>query len=150
MPDRAVEVSTEVPGSLPLDLLEAAVLYTLEAEGAGDVEISLALVSDATIERLNREYLSREGTTDVISFPLEQPGAPLVGDVYVCVPQAERQAAELGIPLREELLRLAIHGTLHALGYEHPEDSGRDESAMFRRQEEILAALLDRGRGGSY
>ena len=103
---------------------------------------AIAFLPDAEIARLNLEYLGHEGPTDVISFQLPDPGDRIVGDIYIGAEQAERQAAELGAGHGEELLRLAIHGTLHILGYEHPEDDGREESVMYHRQEELLAALL--------
>lgn len=114
----------------------------LAAEGAGAAEVSIALLPDAEIAAMNAQYLSHDGPTDVISFPLEQPGAPLVGDVYIGAEQAARQAGEHGATPREELLRLAIHGTLHVLGWEHPEGDDRADSEMYRRQEELLAAFL--------
>jgi probable rRNA maturation factor len=63
--------------------------------------------------------------------------------------QAARQAAELGVPLDEELLRLVIHGTLHVLGYDHPDsDEERAGSPMYRRQEALLTELLAAERAG--
>lgn len=142
----SVEVSLPEGGAVPLDEEEVVelVLSVLGAEGVGEAEISIALVGDDEIAALNQEYLNHEGPTDVISFPLPAPGGVRVGDVYVGAAQAERQAAELGVPYREELLRLVVHGTLHVLGHEHPEDEGRSESPMYRRQEELLGAFLAR------
>ena len=54
---------------------------------------------------------------------------------------AEREARAQGIPRREELIRLVVHGTLHALGRDHPEGAGRTRSAMWRRQERYVEAL---------
>jgi probable rRNA maturation factor len=144
MAEWSVEVTVdagEVPDTLVQEL-EGVVRRTLEAEAAGDAEISLTLVSDDKISELNQRYLSHEGPTDVLSFPMEQPGGTLVGDIYLGIEQGARQAAELDVPLREELLRLAIHGTLHVLGWEHPEEGDRPGSEMYRRQEEILASHL--------
>jgi probable rRNA maturation factor len=151
MPSWIVDVSVE-EGEVSADLLselESAVLATLAAESAPDAEISVALVSDDAISRLNREYLSHDGPTDVISFALEAvPGGVGGGDIYIGLGQAERQAGEEGLSTREELLRLAIHGTLHVLGWEHPEeDADRAKSEMYRRQEAILSRLLAPGVG---
>ncbi len=121
-----------------LAALERAAIATLEAEGAGEVDLSVALLDDAAISRLNREFLSHEGPADVISFPLSQPGLPLVGDIYIGIEQANRQARELGINPDEELVRLVVHGTLHVLGWDHPAGDDRAESPMYRRQEEIV------------
>ena len=140
MPEWSIDASAEdetFPDSL-LAEIEAVALWTLSSEGAPDTELSIALVGDVTIASLNEQYLSHTGPTDVISFPLDDTGGRLVGDVYIGVAQAERQAAELGIPLREELLRLTIHGTLHVLGWDHPEGEG---SGMYARQEEILGSF---------
>lgn len=131
------------------DLLEAGVRAVLDSTSIPEAEISVTLVDDARIRELNRRYLDRDRPTDVLAFPLYQGGEPVVGDVYVGVDQARRQAPEHGVPLGEELLRLAVHGTLHVLGYEHPEgdeegggESVREESAMFGLQEELVAAVL--------
>jgi probable rRNA maturation factor len=64
-----------------------------------------------------------------------------VGDVYVCAWVAEREARSRGIPVREELIRLVVHGTLHVLGLDHPEDERRSRSPMWRRQERYVDAL---------
>jgi probable rRNA maturation factor len=139
----AVHVDPGVELPFAPDRVRAAVEFVLRAEAAEQAEVSVALVGDDRIAELNRQYLDRDGPTDVISFPLGLPGQPLVvGDIYIGAAQAERQAADLGVPLDEEVLRLAVHGTLHVLGYDHPEDEDRDASPMYRRQEKLLVALL--------
>lgn len=144
--DLDVEVSVGDGVSVPLDAerVEAAVRHVLAAEGIGVAEISVALLGDDEIAALNQEYLGHEGPTDVISFALHDDGEPPLGDVYVGVPQAVRQAADFGATPANEVLRLAIHGTLHVLGYDHPKDEARADSAMFRRQESLLAEFLAR------
>jgi probable rRNA maturation factor len=77
----------------------------------------------------------------VLAFTLGE-GSDVVGDVYVGVEQARRQADEFDVPLREELARLAIHGTLLVLGHDHPEGPERSSSDMFDLQERILGELL--------
>jgi probable rRNA maturation factor len=138
-----VEVSLGEGVALPLreEAVERAVRATLRAEGHDDAELSVAFLDDAAITSLNREYLDHDRPTDVISFALHGEGEPPLGDVYVGVDQALRQAGELGVDPREELLRLAVHGTLHVLGWDHPEGEERLDSEMFRRQEEILRTL---------
>lgn len=144
--DLDVEVSVDEGISPPLDAeqVEAAVRHVLAAEGVGAAEISVALLGDDEIAALNQEYLGHEGPTDVISFALHDEGEPPLGDVYVGVAQAVRQAADFGATPADEVLRLAIHGTLHVLGYDHPKDDGRADSEMFRRQESLLAGFLAR------
>ena len=124
---------------IPLEEVERAVAAVLDAEGVAEAEVSVAFVSDEEIAALNERFLSHEGVTDVISFPLHLPGGAPLGDIYVGAEQAVRQAPG---DARDEILRLAIHGTLHILGYEHPEDGDREGSPMYLRQEELLAAFL--------
>ena len=126
--------------------VEAAVRAALagqELVSPHDAEVSVTFVDDDAIARLNEEWLGRGGPTDVISFGLG--GEPLVADVYVSVETARENASAYRVPLREELLRLVLHGVLHAAGHDHPEGGGRERSEMFRLQERLLARLLGDG-----
>lgn len=128
---------------LPADRIRELVKATLESERVRDALVSIAFIGTDTMSRLNREFLSHRGPTDVISFALGRRDGllPVIGDIYVCPRVAERNAKRLGIPVREELARLVIHGTLHILGLEHPEGDGRFSSPMWRKQERILESL---------
>ena len=119
------------------------VIATLKAEHVDDALISVAFVGSEMMARLNRQFLSRDGPTDVISFGLtrHRDALPAVGDIYICPRVAERNAKSVGIPLAEELARLVVHGTLHVLGYDHPEGERRTSSAMWKRQERILESV---------
>ncbi len=145
--DLIVEVSVAPGVSPPVDAgrVEAAVRHVLGAEGVEEAEISVALLDDAAIAAMNQEYLEHEGPTDVITFAMHEGDEPPLGDIYVGVEQAVRQSAEFGATPAEEVLRLAVHGTLHVLGYEHPEGAERVESEMFIRQEELLRSFLSSG-----
>ena len=116
------------------------VAATLRAERVRDALISIAFVGETTISRLNREFLSHQGSTDVISFGLSRTGnsAPVIGDIYICPEIARRNARALRVSVREELARLVVHGTLHILGYDHPDGERRLSSKMWKRQERIL------------
>ena len=138
-----IHVDDETFPGAPVTLIERAVRRALEAEGRGEVEISVALLPDAEMRRLNKEFLDKDHTTDVLAFTLSGAGNTTVGDVYVGYDQAVRQSAEVGVPLREELARLAIHGTLHVLGYDHPQGLDRAESPMFQLQERLLKGTLE-------
>jgi probable rRNA maturation factor len=140
-----VDVSVE-SGRLGVSraVIERAVRAALRAGGIRDAVISLAFVSNRTIARLNRTHLGHRGVTDVISFgypPAADP-APLVGDVYVGLEVARAAARARGISAREELVRLAVHGTLHVVGYDHPDGEARTSSAMWRAQERIVRRVL--------
>ena len=107
-----------------------------------DAEVSLTLLDDDGIAALNQQWLKHDGPTDVISFPLYEPGESVVGDVYVGFDQVVRQAQENDASVREELARVAIHGTLHVLGYDHPVGAARVRSAMWKRQEKIVREVM--------
>lgn len=108
----------------------------LEAAGKADAVLSVSLVRDAAIRKLNREYRNKDRPTDVLSFPL---GGRLLGDVVISVQTAKRQAAEYDAPLQREIERLLIHGILHLLGHDHHR---RDERARMVREERRLAAAI--------
>jgi probable rRNA maturation factor len=116
------------------------VLAWERAPRASRVEITL--LSRDAMRRLNRRATGRRGLTDVIAYALPQPDGRLIGDVYICPAVAARAARNgTGSSGEEELVRLAVHGTLHVLGYDHPEGPGRMQSAMWRRQERYVQKL---------
>jgi len=122
-------------------------------EGARGARVELTLLDAAAMRRLNRRTSGRRGLTDVIAFALPQPNGTLLGDVYICPAAASNwvngraRGKGTGENVDEELLRLAVHGTLHVLGYDHPLGSGRTRSALWRRQERYVRRLV-RGQGG--
>lgn len=121
----------------------------LRAEKVRRARLSIAFVDDTRIARLNRRHLGHRGPTDVISFALSDASEGLVGDIYIAPGVARRNAAEQGLPVRDELRRLVVHGMLHVLGYDHPEGAGRYESPMWVRQEQLVRKLVRRSATGS-
>jgi probable rRNA maturation factor len=103
-------------------------------EGARRLRVDLTLLDPAAMRRLNRRATGRRGVTDVIAYAMPQPDGSVLGDVYICPSVAGH----------EELVRLAVHGTLHVLGYDHPAGPGRTRSTMWRRQERYVRRLLRR------
>lgn len=102
-------------------------------------ELSITLLTDVEIQELNLRFLGHDRTTDVLSFSLGDDDG-LLGDVYVAPDEVLRNSVAHSVPHREEALRVVIHGTLHALGLDHP-DERREESDMFRLQERLLRSL---------
>ncbi len=100
-------------------------------------ELSVAFLSETEMRRINRERRKKDKVTDVLSFSFVGP--VLIGEVLICYPQAKRQAAERGHTVREEVLDLLIHGTLHVLGFDH--ETPRDAEEMLPLQQRILNAL---------
>lgn len=141
----AIDISSSVRRlSVSRARVKEAAVAALKAERAKDAMLSITFVGQAAMSHLNRRYLGHHGATDVISFGLGRVGrrGAVVGDVYICAEVARENARRQGIPAGEELLRLVVHGTLHVLGHEHPTGAGRTTSAMWRKQERILARVL--------
>ena len=124
-----------------VERLVQAVLDDLAVEGA--CSLSVCIVGDDEIRRLNRDHRGLDEVTDVLSFPVDglDPLPPdmerELGDVVISIAQARRQAAEAGVTEVEELTSLVVHGVLHLAGFDHETDAGE----MFERQDRLLATL---------
>ena len=136
-----IHVNAPRGAPVPRRLVDRAVRATLGREGVGRAEVSVTFVGDAGIAELHDRYLGRAGVTDVLAFALHDDGEDPLGDVYVGYAQARRQAADAGIEADREMARLAVHGTLHVLGYDHPAGPERAVCDMYRVQEEVLRGL---------
>jgi probable rRNA maturation factor len=82
--------------------------------------ISITFCDDKYMKKLNSKYRGKNKTTDVLSFEFGDKDK-IIGDIYISVPTAKKQAKEYNVSLMDEILRLANHGTLHVLGYTHKE-----------------------------
>ncbi|MDQ7092292.1 rRNA maturation RNase YbeY [Desulfosporosinus sp. PR] len=116
--------------------------------GADEAEVSLILVDDRRIHELNREYRGVDRPTDVLSFALQEETEDepelefeddMLGDIVISVPRAREQALEYGHSFEREIVYLAVHGTLHLLGYDHEDDE--DKQKMRAKEEEIMTVL---------
>ena len=112
-------------------LREAARAWVRAAES-----ISLSLVTDREMRQINRAWRAQDKPTDVLSFPLLEPGA--LGDVVISLETARRQARAGGWPLRTELRRLLAHGIAHCRGHDH--GSRREARRMAAAEEAMLGA----------
>ncbi|MEN6419566.1 MAG: rRNA maturation RNase YbeY [Clostridiaceae bacterium] len=141
-----IDLQTEleqVPKSA-LELIRRVVTAALENGGVrGDVCV---LITDAEeIQSLNRTYRKIDRVTDVLTFPAWEGEAILcprdeyLGDIAICYERAVEQAEEYNHSLERELAFLAVHGSLHLMGYDHM--TSEDEKNMFGKQEEILLSL---------
>jgi probable rRNA maturation factor len=159
----------------PVDLDRWATLArsVLEDRGVkGDAEVSLLFVDADSIAALNREFLHKDGPTDVLSFPIEDEPAPggrfpdlggtgpgdpvtpappaLLGDVVLCPEVAARNAETHGVPYDDEMALLVVHGLLHLMGMDHEVEA---EAERMERLERTLLARFHRpatagGAGG--
>lgn len=113
------------------------------ASARGDVAI--ALVTDARMRALNRQYRRKDYATDVLSFAGDGPS---LGDLVIARGVAARQAREAGHSVQSELRLLALHGLLHLLGYDHdhPDDRGRMArlESRLRKQGGLRSGLIER------
>jgi len=126
--------------------LRTAVTVTLRHERVKPpVEVTLLLTDDDQLQALNKEYRGINQPTDVLSFeggetmPGMKEDDPYLGDIVISLPMAERQAKQGGHSLKSELQLLAVHGTLHLLGFDHEEPEEKDR--MWWAQASILAQL---------
>ena len=128
---------------LELDILEKYVRYVVEKLELENAIFNFILVGEEEILRLNRDYRKVDRVTDVITFALEDgdnfqnPEFRTLGDVYICIPVAYKQALLYGHSRIREICFLATHGILHLLGYDHMEKE--EEKVMFSLQEELLS-----------
>ncbi len=109
-------------------------------------EISIILVNDDKIRKLNKEYRGKDKPTDVLAFPQDEEalgdkGGRLLGDVVVSVETARRQAREHFLSDEEELILLVVHGALHLLGYDH-DRSIKDKKKMQKITKKIFSRIF--------
>lgn len=130
--------------------IREAIERTLEYENFPyDAEVSLTFCDNEYIRKLNKEYRGKDTPTDVLSFPMYEDGnfppdeclvlAPL-GDIVISVERAREQAKELSNSTEREICFLAIHSTLHLLGYDH-EKSKEDDERQCEAQREIISEM---------
>ena len=122
-----------------------AILQLLKQD---DAELSIALIGNAEIRKLNAQYRKKDYATDVLSFPA---GEGLPTDRWRCSAMSlfrstrrENRRAERGRTLDQEMVTLLIHGIVHLLGYDH-ERSAKDARVMKRLENKIYRALCERG-----
>ena len=108
-----------------------------------DMELSVLLVNDDKIRKLNAEYREIDRATDVLSFPQSVDGkldSFLLGDIVISTETAWKQAKEHGLSFEEELVLLLIHGSLHLIGYDH--EKSYQEALKMRRKTRSLFKII--------
>ncbi|MCR4593663.1 MAG: rRNA maturation RNase YbeY [Clostridiales bacterium] len=131
-------------------------VLTLE-EFDGNAEVSVTIVDDDEIQKLNKQYRNIDRSTDVLSFPMGEngeydinhdTGAKILGDIVISIQHAYDQAEKYGHSLQREIGYLTVHSMLHLLGYDH-EDGGL-EAVRMREKEEAVLTQMGLKRNGSY
>ncbi|GIV20519.1 MAG: endoribonuclease YbeY [Armatimonadota bacterium] len=131
--------------------MRRAIRLLLRQEGCSKGDVSIVWTDDEEIRALNRIYRGKDEPTDVLSFSLREASAeetvvdlssleeePPLGEVYISIPTALRQAQAGGRTLEEEVAFLAVHGVMHLLGYEDETQQGYEQ--MYRRGWEVVQA----------
>jgi probable rRNA maturation factor len=137
------------------DLHRLAEIIMSEEGYPDDAEVTLLFVDEREMSSYNKRFLSREGPTDVLAFPVEEllpgvvpdhdaQGPPLMlGDVVVAPAYVRRQAEGHGVSFEDEMALMVTHGILHLLGYDHVEE---DEAQRMEERERELLALVGKDR----
>lgn len=131
-------------------LIIKAANTVLSMEKVSDnVEVSIALVDDIYIQKLNHQYRNINAPTDVLSFAMRETvegenslnvyEEELLGDVVISLERAKSQALEYGHSFQREVGFLVVHGILHLLGYDH--ESEEEKVVMRQKEEEILKTI---------
>lgn len=125
-------------------IIKKAIQMTLESVERPDVDVTLQMTNNEEMRQINLTYREIDHTTDVLSFNQDyvdpETHRYYLGDILISVEQAQSQAQDNNHSLSEECAFLAIHGTLHLLGYDHSNHPEKDE--MWEKQDELFRALF--------
>ncbi len=148
-----IEIDDAIDDAIDVAAIRAAVIATLRRAGDSAAALTVVLTTDEYVRSLNAHYRGVDAPTDVLSFAAhdELAGAPMLavaeeaaaemagylGDLIIAYPYAAHQAEQFRNSVTAELQLLAVHGTLHLLGYDHDDDAAEQE--MWSLQEEVLA-----------
>ena len=162
----AIYGDADIDERIDKDFIHEAAVYLISSELLGEMSeealdraselplyIGVSLVSEDEIKDINRDFRGIDKVTDVLSFPQFESTDEILaeiegdealvdiplGDVVICLDQAERQSKEYGTSIRREVTYLFVHSILHLLGYNHMEEE--DKSLMREHEEKIMTAL---------
>ena len=145
-----MQVFVDIYGDWMNDTIQRAITAALEYENIDtDCSVEVTIQDEQGIREINKQYRNIDRVTDVLSFPMfenkseicvDSSNTAFLGSMVICRQRAEQQAEEYGHSVTREAEFLAVHSTLHLLGYDH-EISAENEREMFQKQEEILNAM---------
>jgi len=148
----AVDVFAEGSASIPFknisgDFFREITQKVFTFTKTDNVHIAIIITDDIEMQKINSEFRGKDKPTDVISFAYRDEPFPShegiteeLGDLYISIDTAIKQAAEYGVPLADELKRLTIHGLLHLLGYDH--EKSREDEKIAAELEDKLFGLI--------
>jgi len=160
-----LRVSVATPDSAPSKSAGAGAGHAVEVKGLGPWlvkhapakargDLSIAIVSDARMRALNRQFRGKDAVTDVLSFPSDpstslRAGEPrFLGDIVIAAGVASKQAKAAGHTVQTEVRVLALHGLLHLIGYDHESDDGKMARAEMRLRKKagLKEGLIERAK----
>jgi probable rRNA maturation factor len=138
--------NTQRKNKIDVPRLRRQTQAVLDQLGYGKSELSLLIVNDGRMKKLNTQFRNIAKATDVLSFPQSQDAggakaSPVLGDVVLSAETARRQARDHHLVFQEELILLAIHGILHLLGMDH-ERSPAEELRMQRKTRHLFDKIF--------
>lgn len=141
-----IQFAASISDRINRQLLTEAIAKTLDVLNKPEMDITLRMIDDDEMKMLNQTFRGEDMTTDVLSFNQDvldpETGRLYLGDILISIPTAKKQAANQGHSLDQECAFLAIHGTLHLLGYDHYEPEEKVE--MWTLQDKIFAVITSR------
>lgn len=136
-------INTDLP-KLNKDLIKTAIRLTLSRFNKTDADVTIRITGDIEIAQLNQEYRGISSSTDVLSFNQDfqdpETGRWYLGDIIISLETVVKQAPVYDLTPDQECSFLAIHGTLHLLGYDH--DTPEEKEKMWEIQDEIFSDLI--------
>jgi rRNA maturation RNase YbeY len=131
----AIEINNLTTNPVDEEFLKVVAKKVLEGENKNEKDLSIALVGQGRIRKLNKQYLKKNRVTDVLAFP----GNGL-GEIVICLREVKKNAKRFGSTFEKELARVLIHGILHLIGYDH-EKNGDKAQEMEKKQNHYLSTL---------
>ncbi len=147
----------KLPTGLRLLIRRCCNAVLAQEKFSGSAEISVTIVTNEEIRKLNKEYRDKDTATDVLSFPLgvdgvyeknEETGAFMLGDIVISAQKAVEQAKNYGHTFNREMSYLTVHSMYHLLGYDH--EQGGLAAVTMREKEEIVLEQLGLARQNSF
>jgi len=147
-----IEINNLTFEPLNQDFLKKCIKFVLKKQRKKDIYLSVAIVGEKRMRKINKKYRKKDKATDVLSFPEDKvllekfridscQKIQGLGEIIICLQEVKKNAKTSNLLLNQELSRVIIHGVLHLLGYDH-EKSVSDEKKMKEKQENYLSQFL--------
>lgn len=144
-----IEINNLTTSEVDEKFLKRVARKVLKGENKREGELSIALVGEGRIRKLNKKYRGEDRVTDVLAFGGNSKFNLEIGEIIICLPEIKKNAKRFNSTFKKELVRVLIHGILHILGYDHPDgvedpqliNINRDNKLM-QKKESYYAKVL--------